>query len=355
MQPRTCRNVTARQSVKVPTPARRGRAARRAPLIALALAVGILPLVFAAGMAPRLYAQAYPEKPIRFILPQSPGGVHDILGRMIAQKLGEQLGQTVICDNRGGSGGNVGTELAAKARPDGYTILLVSSALAYSPSLYKKLNYNPIRDLAPITLVAEVPVAVLVNAAKPFKTLGELVAFARANPGKLNFGSGGVGSANHLHVELFKNLTKIDIVNVPYKGAGPALTGLMGGEIDLMMTAVSSSLPHIQAGKLRALAVMSRERLPSLPAVPTAQEAGVENFLVSTWYGVLAPVGTPAAVVSRLNQAWNRIVKMPDTLAVMQKSGLEPLSGTPEQFSTFLKAEIAAWSAIIKEANISID
>jgi tripartite-type tricarboxylate transporter receptor subunit TctC len=307
------------------------------------------------GMISQLYAQSYPDKPIRFILPQAPGGVHDLLGRIIAQKLSEELGQAVICENRAGSGGNVGTTVAANARPDGYTIVLVSAALSYSPSLYKKLNYDPIRDFAPISLVADVPVALLIQPSRPFKTLKELVEYAKANPGKLNFGSGGIGSANHLHVELFKNLTKINIVNVAYKGAGPALTGLMGGEIDLMMTAFPSALPHIQTGKLKALAVMSPERLQSLPDVPTAREAGIDNFNVSTWYGILAPAGTPNGIINRLSAAWSKVVKMPDTIAMLQKAGLEPLSGTPDQFSEYLKAEVARWSKIIKDVNISLD
>jgi len=352
MHPRSSNDFKENKTLQGRKPASPGHSVQHVLMIVCAL-VGAIVLM--EGIFSRLHAQSYPEKPIRFILPQNPGGVHDLLGRIIAKKLSEELGQAVICENRAGSGGNIGTEVAAKARPDGYTIVLVSAALSYSPSLYKKLNYDPIRDFAPISLVADVPVALLIQPSRPFKTLKELVAYAKANPGKLNFGSGGVGSANHLHVELFKSLTKINIVNVSYKGAGPALTGLMGGEIDLMMTAFPSALPHIQAGKLKALAVMSHERLQSLPDVPTAQEAGINNFYVSTWYGILAPAGTPSDIVNRLSVAWSKVVKMPDTLAMLQKNGLEPLSSTPDQFSEYLKTEVARWSIIIKDVNISLD
>jgi tripartite-type tricarboxylate transporter receptor subunit TctC len=352
MHPRSSKNFKEDKTLQERKPASRGQAVRHELMIVFAL-VGLILLM--EGMTSHLDAQSYPDKPIRFILPQNPGGVHDLLGRIIAQKLSEELGQPLICENRAGSGGNIGTAVAAKARPDGYTIVLVSAALSYSPSLYKKLNYDPIGDFAPISLVADVPVALLIQPSRPFMTLKELVEYAKANPGKLNFGSGGVGSANHLHVELFKSLTKINIVNVPFKGAGPALTGLMGGEIDLMITAFPSALPHIQSGKLKALAVMSHERLRSLPDVPTAREAGIDNFNVSTWYGIMAPAGTPSDIVNRLSAAWSKVTKMPDTLAMLQKAGLEPLSCTPDQFSEYLKAEVTRWSKIIKDVDISLN
>ena len=334
-------------------PAGRGQAAQRA-LMTTGAIVGALLLVGA--MASPLCAQSYPNKPIRFIVPMAPGGLHDILGRIIGPKFAERLGRPVVIDNRPGAGGNVGAELAAKARPDGYTIVLVSQGLSTSPGIYKKLNYDPIKDLAPISLAAQTPMVAFVRSSLPFKNLKDLVEYAKANPGKLRFGSSGTGGVNHLTGELFKSLAKIDIVHVPYKGAGPALIGMMGGEIDIMTSALSSALPHIQAGRLRALAVLSHERVPSLPTVPTAREAGMDNFEVSNWYGIHAPGGTPRDIVNRLNAEWIKIVAMPDTLETMQKAGLEPLSSTPEQFAEFLKAEIVRWARIIKEANIvSID
>jgi tripartite-type tricarboxylate transporter receptor subunit TctC len=321
---------------------------------ALMTAGSILGAVFLMmAMASPLGAQSYPNKPIRFILPQAPGGVHDILGRLIGQKLAARLGQPVVPENRGGSGGNVGTEVVAKARPDGYTIVLVSSALAISPSLYKKLTYDPIKDLTPISLVSEVPVAVLVHPSSPFRSLGELVEYAKTNPGKLNFGSGGIGSANHLSVQLFKSLAKINIVHVPYKGTAPAMIGLMGGEIQMAVSGIAGMIPQIQTGKLRPLAVLSNERLPSLPNVPTAKEAGIDNYVATTWYGILGPAGISGDIVSRLNAEWVKTAAMPDTKEKMQMAlEAEPLSSTPEQFGEFIKSETVRWAKVIKDAHI---
>ena len=244
-------------------------------------------------------------------------------------------------------------EHTALSRPDGYTIVLGSGSLSISPAIYKKLNYDPINDLAPVSLTANVPAVVVVHPGQPFKTLKELVAYAKANPGKLRFGSSGVGTANHLAGELLANLGHIDLKHVPYKGAGPALTALMGGEIQIMMTAFSSALPHINSGRFRALAMCSRERSPSLPDVPTAKEAGIDGYEVSNWYGILAPGGTPHDVINRLNGAWVKSVAMSDTKELMQKAGVEPLSSTPEEMGEFIKSEISRWSKVVKDANIA--
>ncbi len=302
---------------------------------------------------PWVFSQDFPTKPLRLILPFPPGGAIDILGRIIGPKLSERLGQPVVPENRPGAAGNIAYEAAAKAKPDGYTIVLGGQGLAVSTSLYKKLNYDPIRDFAPISLISQVPFVVAVRSSLPINTLNELVQYARANPGKLNFGSAGINSPHHLAGELLKNIAKINIVHVSYKGAGPALIGLMGGEVDMVVSAPSVVAAQIQTGKVRILAVLSNERFPSLPNVPTAKEAGIENFEVASWHGILAPAGTPPDIINRLNAEWIRIMAMPGTKEKMQKAEFEPLSTTPEQFTKFLRVEILRWGKVIKDANIS--
>ncbi len=330
----------------------RSPATRRALFIAAAIMVAFL---LGSAMATPLGAQTYPNRPIRFILPFPPGGATDILGRIIGQKLAERLGQPVVPENRPGGAGNIGLEATANAKPDGYTIVLTVQTIAISPSLFKKLNYDPVKDFAPITLVGQIPNVVVVRPALPVRNLKELVAYAKANPKKLNYGSGGTGNANHLVFELLKNLTQTDMVHVPYKGVNQAMIGLMGGEVDMVSIGPPAALPQIQAGKVRALAVLQRERVPTLPDVPTSREAGVENFEVVSWYGILAPAATPRDIVNRLNTEWVKIVAMPDTKAKMESAGVEPLSSTPEQFGDFIKAETVRWSKVIKEANLSLD
>ncbi len=307
-------------------------------------------------MVAPLGAQSYPNKPIRLILPMAAGGPTDILGRIIGQRMAERLGQPVVIENRPGAGGNIGCEVAAKARPDGYTILFSSTALATSPSLYKKLNYDPIKDLAPIAQTAQSPNVLLVHPSLPVKNLKELVEYAKANPGKLNYSSGGIGVTTHLASELLNSLAKIKIVHVPYKGGGPALIALVSGEVQMQVIGPSVALPQIQAGKVRALAVLSNQRLSSLPNVPTAKEAGIDNYEVTSWFGILVPAGAPREIINRLNEEWIRSAAMSDTIEKMQKVGFEPVSGTPEQFGEFIKAETVRWAKVIKEANIvSID
>jgi tripartite-type tricarboxylate transporter receptor subunit TctC len=326
--------------------------AKRVLLAGGVIAVAVL---LVAALAAPVGAQTYPNKPIRFILPFPPGGATDILGRIIGQKLSERLGQPVVADNRPGGAGNIGLEATAKARPDGYTIVLTVQTIAISPSLFKKLNYDPAKDFAPITLVGQIPNVVVVRPALPIKSLKELVEYARTNPRKLNFGSGGTGNANHLVFELLKNLTNTDLVHVPYKGVNQAMIGLMAGEVDMVSIGPPAALPHIHAGKVRALAVLQKERVPTLPDVPTAKEAGIENFEVVSWYGILAPAGTPPDIVNRLNAEWIKIAAMPDTKEKMQSAGVGPLSSTPEQFADFIKAETVRWAKVIKEANLSVD
>ncbi|TRZ75938.1 MAG: tripartite tricarboxylate transporter substrate binding protein [Deltaproteobacteria bacterium] len=312
----------------------------------------VLVFVLVGAMVSPLCAQSYPTKPIRFVLPYPPGGPTDFLGRLIGQKLGERLGQPVVPDNRPGAGGNVGTEVAAKAPPDGYTIAIGGLWLSISPSLYKKLNYDPLKDLAPISIVSQSPNLLLVHPSLPVKGLKDLVEYARTNPGKLNFSSSGVGSPLHLAGELFKSLVKIDVVHVPYKGGGgPALTALMGGEVQMMVLGPGASMPQINAHKVKALAALTTERIPSLPDVPTAKEAGID-LVVTSWHGILAPAGTPRDIVNRLSAEWTKIAAMPDIQEKMRNAGFEAKSSTPEQFAEFIKAETTLWGKVIKEAKV---
>ena len=325
----------------------------RRPMSLWAVA-GTIFLFVGAAVVP-LGAQTYPNKPLRIVMPFPAGGGADIVGRIIGHKLAERLGQPVVPENRPGAGGNTGIDFVAKARPDGHTLLLGSATLTISPSLYPKLTYDPVRDLAPITLAAQTPIVVLVRPSLPVKNLKELVELARANPGKLNFGSGGVGTATHLATELLNSLAKIKITHVPYKGTNQAMVGLMGGEIDIVLIVVPNAVPQIQSGKVKALAVLSRERVPSLPDVPTAKEAGFDSYIVSAWYGLLVPARTPHDIISRLNAEWFKIAALPDTMEKMVSAGVDPMSSTPEQFSEFLKGEITRWTQVTKEANVTVD
>jgi tripartite-type tricarboxylate transporter receptor subunit TctC len=312
--------------------------------------VGVFLLI--GGIVPPLSAQSYPNKPIHLIIGMAAGGASDTVGRIAAQKLAKSLNQSVVPENRPGAGGNIALNYVAKASPDGYTIACGASPLVTAPSLYKKLDYDPIRDFAPISLVAQVPYALVVRLSLPVNSLQELIRYAKANPGKINFASSGIGAFPHLSQEQLKSMAKIDIVHVPYKGGGEVITALIGGECDMYVGPASTFLPQIQAGKVKALAVLKNERLPTLPNVPTAKEAGISNWEVSAWFGLLAPAGTPRDIVNRLNAEWNRAEWMPQTKEQMQKAGFELLSGTPEQFRDLLKAETIRWGEVIKEAKI---
>jgi tripartite-type tricarboxylate transporter receptor subunit TctC len=316
--------------------------------------LGACALVAAVAAAP-LCAQGYPSKPVRFILPFPPGGPTDILGRIIGQKLAPQLGQPVVPENRPGAGGNVGTEFAAKQPADGYAIVLASPSLSISPGLYKKLGYDPIKDFAPITLVAQIPNILLVHPSVPAKTLKELVQLAKAHPGKLSFGSGGLGTSNHLGSEMLKGLTGIDMLHVPYKGSNEAMVAMIGGHVDMVVIGVPPTLPHIKAGRVRPLAVLAAERLPYLPDVPTSREAGIPNYEVITSYGILAPAGTPRDIINRLNSDWIKIAAQADTKERLTAAGYEPMTSTPEQYGEFIKTEMVRWAKVIKDANVHIE
>lgn len=298
------------------------------------------------------HAQNYPVKPIRMILPFPPGGPTDLIGRLLAQKLGEQMGQQVAADNRPGASGNIGLELAAKAPQDGYTIALSSPVISLSPHLYTKLNYDPYKDLAPISLVGAVLNVLLVHPSVPAKNLQELVRIARANPGKLNYGSGGIGTTTHLAPELLKSLEKLNIVHVPYKGSGLALIGMVSGQVDMLIMAAPSAQGQVKGGKVRAIAVLADKRLPYMPEVPTAAEQGLKNAEVLVWYGILTPTGTPAALINRLNGEIIKAVNSPETKERFNTAGVEVMSSTPDQFGQFIKSEAARFGKVIKEAGI---
>ncbi len=285
----------------------------------------------------------------------SAGGPTDFLGRALAQKLGENLGQQVIADNRPGAGGNLGAELAAKSAPDRYTLVLCAPSLVISPSLYTKLNYDPLRDLSPIVLVATIPNLLVVHPSVPAKSLKELARLANNRPGRLNFGSGGVGTSNHLAGELFKALTKTNIVHVPYKGVETAMYALLSGELDMVVIGTPASAPQVKIGKLRALAVLAKDRFAGLPQVPTSAQAGMPEFIVDTWYGVLAPSALSRELVVKLNAEIVKIMQsvgMRDKLAIM---GVQPLATTPEEFASFIKTEAVKWAKVVKESGARAD
>ena len=314
---------------------------------------------FAAAIAAQAFGQApaapWPSKPIKFILPFPPGGGTDILGRIVADRLSTQLGQPVVIENRGGAGGNVGAEAAAKSPPDGYTILRAAPSLAISPSLYSKLNYDALRDLVPVALLGTVPNVLVTNPSVPARTLAEFIALAKAKPGGMNFGSGGSGTSNHLAGELFNLQAGVKLVHVPYKGVNLAMNDVLTGQIQLVVIGIPAAQPFIQAGKLHALAVIAPHRLPALPDVPTAAEAGLADYDVTTWYGVLAPAGTPRPVVERLNDELVRIMHMPDLQERLAATGTEPRTSTPEEFADYLRQETAKWAKVVRDAGLKAD
>jgi tripartite-type tricarboxylate transporter receptor subunit TctC len=298
--------------------------------------------------------EAWPTRPIRFILPFPPGGGTDILGRLIAERLSANLGQPVVTENRGGAGGNVGAEAAAKAAPDGYTIVLVAPSLAISPTLYSKINYDPVKDFAPVSLVATVPNVMVTQASMPGQ-LQEFIALAKSKPGALNFGSGGAGTSNHLAGELFNIVTGTKLVHVPYKGVNLAMQDVLAGNVHLVFIGIPAAAPHIKAGKLRALALVAPQRLAALPDVPTVAEAGLRDFEVTTWYGVLAPAATPRPIVTRLNAELVKVMHSPELKEKLAATGTDPLTSTPEEFAAYIKREIAKWGEVVRKAGVKAD
>jgi tripartite-type tricarboxylate transporter receptor subunit TctC len=301
-------------------------------------------------------AQTYPNKPIHLIIPFTPGGSTDILGRVIGQSLTEAWGQSVIIENKAGAGGSIGAEAAAHSPADGYTLFMGHvGTLAVNPALYPKLAYDPVKDFAPITLIAMVPNVLVVHPGVPAKSVQELIALAKSKPGQLNYSSGGQGSAANLAVEYFKLLTKTDIVHIPYKGTVPAVTDLLAGRVTLTMTGLPPLLPQIKAGKLIALGVATSKRLPQLPDVPTIAEAGVPGFEATQWYGLLSATGTPKAVIDKLHDEIVRALAKPDVRNRLETDGAIPVTNTPAEFSAMIRSEITRWGRVVREAGVTAD
>ena len=306
------------------------------------LVAGVL---WAAGSA----AQNYPTKPIRMICPFAPGGGTDFVARIVGKELNDALGQPLVVDNRGGAGGAIGTELAARATPDGYTLLLGSAGpLAIQPGLSARLPYDPLKDFAPVTLVSSMPYVLVVHPSLPVKSMQELLALARAKPGQLNFASPGNGTTTHLATELLKMLAKVDVVHVPYKGVAPALTDLLAGQVQFMSGDLSSVLPQVKAGRLRALAVTGAQRSSFVPELPTIAESGVPGYAASGWFGVLAPAATPRGIVTRLNAVIVKGIRGAEAHQRLAALGGDVVANTPAEFAAYIRADLAKWSKLIK-------
>ena len=305
----------------------------------------------AAMTAPVVQAQNYPVKPVRIIVPTAPGGGTDLIGRLLAQNLSSQLGQQFIVDNRGGAGTTIGTAAVAKSPADGYTLLLTHSSLAFNATYYNKLPYDTLKDFAPISLVAEQPFLFAVHPSLPVKTVAQLIALAKKNPGQIAYSSGGAGSGPFMGAELFKQQAQVNILHVPYKGAGPAFTDLMGGQVQMMIATLSLGMPHATSGRVRALGVTSAKRLGATPQLPTVAESGLPGFEFSAWYGVLAPAGTPAAIMTRLHQAVGKAMAAPETREKFE-DGLIPLSSTSDEFVAYLKQEVIKWGNVVKASGV---
>jgi tripartite-type tricarboxylate transporter receptor subunit TctC len=297
----------------------------------------------------------YPTRPLRLICPFPPGGTTDVVARIVGQGLTEAWGQQVIVDNRPGAGAVIGTEMAAKSPPDGYTVLLGSiTTHAVNPALHK-LNFDPIRDFAPVTLVVSSPQLLAVHPSVAAKSVKELIALAKAKPGALNYASAGAGTSPHLTFELFKSATGVDVKHVPYKGTGPAITELVGGQVQAMITGVVALMPHVKSGKLRALAVTSRRRVAALAVVPTVVESGIPGFDVSSWFGVFLPAGTPRPIVMKMNGEVRNIVEAPVVRKRLSDLGADPETSTPEEFAAYVRSEKARWSKVVHDTGARVE
>jgi tripartite-type tricarboxylate transporter receptor subunit TctC len=315
------------------------------------IAAAIL-LSFAALAA---FAQAYPSRQVTIIVPYPPGGLIDLVARVIQPKMQTELGQPVLVENRSGAGGNVGAEAVVRAAPDGYTLLLGNPSLGISPSLYAKLSYRPLVDLAYVGLYGTVPNVLVVNPSVPAKTVAELVAYAKKNPGQLNYGSPGYGTSPQMSMELFKSMTGTFIVHIPFRGAGPANAALLGGEVQLSFDNLPPQVEMIKAGRVRALAVTSLKRSPVFPEVPTLDESGLKGYEVTSWFGLVVPAKTPREVIVRLNQALNRSTADPKIREQLVGRGATVIQGTPEEFFAFVKAEIEKWAPVVKRVGVVVD
>lgn len=322
------------------------RLSRRRTLAALA----------AAGLPPLQAQPAFPQRAITLVVPFGAGGIADLMARAVAEQMARQLGQPVVVDNRPGAGTAIGAEATAKSAPDGYTVMIGTvSSHAINPALNSKLAYDPIRDFTPVSLVASIPFALLAHPALPVKTVQELIAHARANPGKLNYSSAGAGTSNHLAGELLKSLAGVDLVHVPYKGSAPALSDLLAGQVQLMFDLVLTATPHVKSGAARAIATTGMRRSSVLPEVPTVAESGVAGYEVSAWFGIFGPAGLPGPVLSRLNTETVKAMQAPDLRERLARQGTEPLSSTPEQFAAHVRDEVAKWAKVVKSSGMKVE
>jgi tripartite-type tricarboxylate transporter receptor subunit TctC len=302
------------------------------------------------------WAQGYPAKAVRVIVPYPPGGGTDTIARPLAQKLTESFGQQVIIDNRGGAGGNVGMELAARAAPDGYTLVIgLTAQLAVNPALYRKLPYDPVKDYEPITLIGAGAYLLVVHPSLPVKDVKELVALAKARPGQITYASSGNGSGGHLCMELFKTMTGTNFVHVPYKGGGPALVDTLAGQVQVLFTPPVSATQHVQSGRLRALAVSTVRRSSGMPDLPTIAESGVPGYDSGVWYGVLAPAGTPREIVMRVNGDVVKALQQPDFRTMLVANSIDPIGSSPEVLAQFIRIEMAKWAKVVREADVRVD
>jgi tripartite-type tricarboxylate transporter receptor subunit TctC len=303
---------------------------------------------------PTVHGQAYPEKPVRLIVPYPPGGLTDASARTVAKSLSERLRQPLVIENVAGGGGNIGADKAAKSPADGYTLYVGNNAtVGINTLIYKNLPFDPIADFAPITLYAESQTILVVHPGLPVRTVGELIGLAKSRPGELNFGSTGTGGLSHLAGELFKSMTGVQMTHVPYKGTGPAQTDLLGGQIQLMFN--DTAVPHIKAEKLRALAVTGNKRWPQLPEVPTFAEVGIQGYETYNWFGILAPRGTPGAIIARLNRELIAVMQEPAVQEWMRSRGAEPVTSSPEQFTVYIRKDLAKWARVVKEVGITAE
>ncbi len=311
-------------------------------------------LVASALLAPLAIAQEYPVRPIRFIAPFAPGGGNDITSRIVAEGLTQALGKPVIVDNRPGAGSIIGTEIVAKAAPDGYTLLNAGISIAFNVALYQKLPYDSLRDLAPVTLLADQPNILVAHPSLPAKTLKEFIALAHSAPGKLTYGSSGIGGGTHLAMELLILSLKIELVHVPYKGTGPGLTALLGNQVSVIFSTFASALPHVKAGRLRAFGVSNARRAPTLPEVPTIAESGVPGYEYSTRYGMMVPARTPRAIVEKLNQATASVLNSQEARQKLLAQGIDPMPSTSAEYGAYLKSETEKWTRVVRAANIPL-
>jgi tripartite-type tricarboxylate transporter receptor subunit TctC len=301
------------------------------------------------------YGQTYPARAVRLVVPSSPGGGSDITARIIAPRLSEYLGQQVMVDNRAGAGTMIGGELAARAAPDGYTLLLGSTPMAINPAMYKKVSYDALRDFVPIAQIVSVPNLLIAHPSLPVKSVTELIAFAKSRPGQLTFASAGAGTSPHLSMELFLGMTGLSMIHVPYKGAGPGVVDVVAGHVALMTPTIISALGYVRGGRLRALGVTSAKRAAGAPEIPTIAEAGVPGYEATQWFGVLAPAGTPRDIVNLIQSEIGRVLQQPDMKTRLSTDGAEPVGSTPEEFAAFIRAETAKWAKVVKDASVHID